>query len=347
MTGSDLHISELDVHDDETFAAWHGAYAAALDAAVGDAASTWTLPELQVQMREPTRDLERHGFVGRVGGPDGEVVAAGFAGFPQLDNLESAYLETSVHPDHQGRGHGTALAVHVEEFAVAAGRRLLTCEVRWRGDQGPDGEGSPGAALARSRGFKLGLTDVQRRLEHRIPDDVLDALAAEAAPHHTGYRLDSFIGPMKDEYVESWLALANTLMVEAPTGDIEREAERTDLATLREQEANIEKQGRTLFTTVALDDAGDVVAFTTIAHGVHDSSGAFQWGTQVHRDHRGHRLGLAVKVANHRLFQAERPDVERVSTYNAESNVHMIAVNERLGFQPVSRMGEFQKRVAD
>ncbi len=60
---------------------------------------------------------------------------------------------------------------------------------------------------------------------------------------------------------------------------------------------------------------------------------------------RGRRLGLAVKVANLRLLQAERPDIEVVSTYNAESNRHMIEVNERLGFRPVARLGEFQRRL--
>ena len=65
-----------------------------------------------------------------------------------------------------------------------------------------------------------------------------------------------------------------------------------------------------------------------------------------HRDHRGHRLGLAVKVANHRMHQRERPDAARCSTWNAEVNSHMIGVNELMGFRPVSRMGEFQKRLA-
>ena len=34
--------------------------------------------------------------------------------------------------------------------------------------------------------------------------------------------------------------------------------------------------------------------------------------------HRGHRLGVAVKVANLRLLQRERPDIVRLTTYNAE-----------------------------
>jgi hypothetical protein len=34
-----------------------------------------------------------------------------------------------------------------------------------------------------------------------------------------------------------------------------------------------------------------------------------------------------------------------VITWNAEVNGHMIGVNERLGFRPTERFGEFQKRV--
>jgi hypothetical protein len=63
----------------------------------------------------------------------------------------------------------------------------------------------------------------------------------------------------------------------------------------------------------------------------------------VRRSARGHRLGLALKVANLRLLQRERPDILSVTTYNAEVNAHMIGVNQRLGFRPVARLGEFQK----
>lgn len=33
------------------------------------------------------------------------------------------------------------------------------------------------------------------------------------------------------------------------------------------------------------------------------------------------------------------------STFNAEVNSHVIGVNERMGFRPVERMGQFQMRL--
>ena len=146
------------------------------------------------------------------------------------------------------------------------------------------------------------------------------------------------------------MALDATLMVEAPTGDIEREAETADVARLRADEAMIAKQGRVKVNTVALappDDSGEreLVAYTDVAVTVHEPERAYQWGTLVRTDHRGHRLGLAVKVANVRLLQETHPQVTTVVTFNADVNAPMVAVNERLGFRPVQWMGELQKKL--
>ena len=48
--------------------------------------------------------------------------------------------------------------------------------------------------------------------------------------------------------------------------------------------------------------------------------------------HRGHRLGLLLKLAMMELLAATEPQLERIVTWNAQSNEHMIAVNEALGY---------------
>ncbi len=60
-------------------------------------------------------------------------------------------------------------------------------------------------------------------------------------------------------------------------------------------------------------------------------------------DHRGHRLGAAVKVANLRALQRERPDVTVVQTENAETNAFMVSINERLGFEVVAVSPSFAR----
>ena len=60
------------------------------------------------------------------------------------------------------------------------------------------------------------------------------------------------------------------------------------------------------------------------------------WGHQmftvVTRKHRGHRLGLLMKIAMMELLATTEPQLERISTWNAEVNEHMIAVNEAIGY---------------
>ena len=54
--------------------------------------------------------------------------------------------------------------------------------------------------------------------------------------------------------------------------------------------------------------------------------------TAVTAPHRGHRLGLLVKAAMHQWLVDAEPGVRRVVTSNSETNGHMIAINEALGY---------------
>ena len=60
------------------------------------------------------------------------------------------------------------------------------------------------------------------------------------------------------------------------------------------------------------------------------------------RPHRGHRLGMALKAANLLWLREREPGVKRIVTWNADSNSHMIEINERLGFRPLDRWHEWQ-----
>ena len=95
------------------------------------------------------------------------------------------------------------------------------------------------------------------------------------------------------------------------------------------------------------DESGEreLVAYTDLVLTTHESERAYQWGTLVRTDHRGHRLGLAVKVANVRRLQDTQPQITTVVTFNADVNAPMVAVNERLGFRPVQWLGELQKKL--
>ncbi|CAN5699022.1 GNAT family N-acetyltransferase [soil metagenome] len=342
MSTAQLEISEIDPHDDSAFAEWYAVSAAAQREGMGDLATMWSLAELSVMLREPSRVRRFHLYAGRV---EGTLVAVGAHVLTLLDNLEAASLEVGVAPAHRRQGHGGTMLDFLEVRARELGRPLLQTGISWLDEYGSDGAGWPGREFALSRGYRLTLGDVQRELPLPVDEALLDALAAEAAAAHEGYELRSWVGRVPDELALGWETLASSLMTEAPTGDAEREPEVADVENLREQERVAEKQGRTVCCTAAITADGEVAAYTNMALTPHESGKTYQWGTLVRTADRGHRLGLAVKVANLRLLQGLGLGAEKVVTWNAEVNDHMIEINARLGFVPVARAGEFQKRL--
>ncbi len=340
---SDLQIRPVDPFDDASVDAWHTVYAAAERHGREELATPWALEELRVQLREPSRSRRSLLFLGEV---EGVPVAAGNVQLRLLDNLSQAQVFVGTAPDQRRRGHASAMLAVLEQTARDHGRDLMVTETAWPHELGPDGEGAPGLAFARVHGFSVGIGDVLRVLRLPVADALLADLAAQAAPHHAAYTLRSWVGPVPDDLVQGWAELSASLMTEAPLGEMEREPEAVDIAALREGEELGRRQGRSKLNTVALDAEGAVVAYTDIALTVHEPTRAYQWGTLVRRADRGHRLGLAVKVANLALLQRETRGLETVVTWNAEVNDHMIGVNEQLGFEAAERLGELQKRLA-
>lgn len=337
-----MDIEQINPLNEPALAAWHATVVAADVHGREDTATPWKLPEVKAELAEQT-DVTRLVFAGIEDGRD--MVAAGQIGMSLSHTFQQADLAVFVHPDHRRRGHGSRMLDHLVTVARGHGRTVLNAEASWPYDGAPDGAGSAGADFLGAHGFRFGIGDVMRSLDLPVDDGLLDDLAAEAAPHHAAYELRSWVGRVPTELEVGWADLVSSLMVEAPVGAMERERESADVEELRRRQAMIEAQGRTLFNTAALDKDGWPVAYSNLATSVHDPGNAFQWGTLVRKEHRGHRLGLAVKVANLRAFQATAPVATRLRTWNAEVNSHMVGLNERLGFRPVERLGEFQRRL--
>jgi RimJ/RimL family protein N-acetyltransferase len=78
---------------------------------------------------------------------------------------------------------------------------------------------------------------------------------------------------------------------------------------------------------------GEMAALTTVSVDPDVPDWGHQLITAVTRPHRGHRLGLLTKAAMLSWLAEAEPQVERIVTWNAASNRHMIAVNEELGYE--------------
>ena len=85
----------------------------------------------------------------------------------------------------------------------------------------------------------------------------------------------------------------------------------------------------------------------TLAYLVHGADYVVQDDTLVMPDHRGRGLGMALKVAVLELLAAEHPERRVIHTWNAVENTFMQRINRDLGFRPVERELEMQRKDPD
>jgi RimJ/RimL family protein N-acetyltransferase len=274
-------------------------------------------------------------------GFDGDtIVAIGIAALRLLTNTDKEYVYVAV-PARLGRqGFGSSMLEFLVQGAARGGitAALSDCWV-------PTGERESHAfrRFAEKNGFALANTEVRRELRLPVPADHLAAWAAEAAPHHLGYQIETFVDDVPDELIGSLCHVMNQLSRDAPTGDIELEAGGRTPETFRKRGQVRREMGITMYWALATDATGQTVAYTNLAVPEGPRDVVEQGGTLVLRGHRGHRLGLAVKSANLAAVQATHPERTRVNTQNAEVNAPMVAINEKMGFRPVELALEFQR----
>jgi GNAT superfamily N-acetyltransferase len=258
------------------------------------------------------------------------------------DNLDKAGFRLAVDVSDRRRGVGRALVERLEQTAKDDARSLLIGTTILPFD---DRETHPYRRFAEACGFDFSDYEVVRHLTLPVPDERIQEWLDEAAPHHPGYTIETYVGAVPEDLVESLCVLFGQLAVDAPTGVIDFEEEAISPQRYAEMVAVADAMGRARYETVALTPDRQVVAQSTLVMSLEENTTVYQWGTFVHREHRGHRLGLTTKAVNLRAVQAARDDLTLVITENGETNAYMVAINERMGFRPIEVTAEFVKRL--
>lgn len=112
---------------------------------------------------------------------------------------------------------------------------------------------------------------------------------------------------------------------------------------MRRRDEMIAARGMQQYTSVARCDATDeLVGSTTLTRLATLPEHVDQWETIVLEAHRGHRLGMLLKIRNLRFAQREAAHLRLVDTVTADSNEWMRRVNSALGFVPVRPWGEWE-----
>jgi GNAT superfamily N-acetyltransferase len=270
----------------------------------------------------------------------GSVVGGCALGLPMLDNLCNAGGQILVAPEHRRRGIGQALLIHLRAEATKWGRsRLLFWTYQPLDSAAPD----PAGRFAAGSAAVPALVQTVRRLDLDTVDPAaLSRLDMQARARSGGYSLVQWVGGTPARWLDDIAYLTGRMSTDAPLDDLQWDAEVYDAARIQERDACWLARGLHMVTTAAVGVTGRLVAFTQIGGDTTSHWFAGQWDTIVAPEHRGHRLGTLIKVANLDLARTQRPELRIIDTCNADSNPYMVAINEAMGFQPHRRAVDWQ-----
>jgi GNAT superfamily N-acetyltransferase len=274
---------------------------------------------------------------------DGRVVGRVQIELPQLDNRENARILTAVRPDYRRRGIGTVLLGRAVKIASARGRVRIVAETVGSLDGGPPRDPA-GREFARAVGAKEAATEVRRRLDLAAVDPTEHAaLLADAWRHASGYRLIFWHGSVPEEHLPRAAYLDGRLLEDAPLGELDWEPAKMDTSRFRSMERAVMARRRRPYNAGAVHDAtGRLAAFTALSMDATIPDHAWQNITIVDPEHRGHRLGLLIKLANLVRVRRAEPALTVLDTWNSDDNHRMIAINEAIGYRPVDQWSSWQ-----
>jgi GNAT superfamily N-acetyltransferase len=260
------------------------------------------------------------------------------ATMPRRENRHLADVHPQVSPARRRTGIGTALLRHAAARAADLGRTTLAGQAR---------DGSAGEAFARALGARRGIPEVRRLLDlAAVPAGTLARLRGEAERAALGYRVLSWGGTVPEEYLAQ-VAVVNAALADAPH-DAGTQVQVWDADRVRAGQRRVELQGRRRYVMAAQSAGhGEFAGLTELSVDPWAPDWGFQGLTAVTRPHRGHRLGLLLKVAMLDLVAEREPRLRWVITGNADANEHMIGINARLGFQVLDRWATWYLDVAD
>jgi GNAT superfamily N-acetyltransferase len=284
---------------------------------------------------------------------DGVIVARAVHEW-QLDDASVGWMDLHVHPDFRRRGIGRALADTVEEHARSLERSRLIAYAVSADAPGerlvpPTGAGSVPAGnrevrFLLARGWRL--EQIARASRFPLPADRAEVAARRAdAERHAGddYRIHTWVGPTPEHWLADQAMLNTRMSTEAPSAGLEEPEDHWDVDRVREYDALQDAGPRTTLTAAAEHvPTGTLAGFTQLAAPADLTRPVGQQDTLVLPEHRGHRLGMLLKVANLQFLEQVAPGHPCVLTWNAEENRAMLDVNEAVGFVPIGYEGAWR-----
>ena len=279
--------------------------------------------ELRSQLAPPYRGQR---FVHLAHDRSGHLIGFARLGIYGAFHRELAHGALTVHPAARRHGVGTALLGELARSAASNGRGRLVLD-------GPRNAATEG--FARTGGLAVGGCDLRSRLaldSAGLRNKLAGLIPAQRGPGAGEDRLLAvrWTGPCPDYLVEALITTLDSLHADPADPEVTP----FTAAEVRHREHAAGEAGLREYTACLLDSgSGRMVALST-AHTADGVRGE-QNETVVVPEYRGHGLAIRVKAHLVRELLASEPGLRILDTYNAVGNTRMLAVNRRLGFEPV------------
>lgn len=269
-----------------------------------------------------------------------DAVAVMGISWPKRDNFQLVTGGIVVHPDHRRRGHGSALVQEILRKTHELGRSTV-----WLGTA----EDDLGARkFVEGHGFVYGSHDARRKQRlAEVDHEAVNELYAKATAAATDYTVERLTIPTPEDVLAE-LVEVTAAINDAPMGDLTFEDEKFDLSRLQDFETAATKKGERMYRVFARHkETGQVGGHTVLAVSPFQPTYAGQYDTAVSRDHRGHKLGLLLKIEMMRWMAEAEPQIETIETWNQADNTFMISVNESIGYRLSRIFAEFELKLTD
>lgn len=319
-----MEIAEVDVRDEGALRTWF----AARDTAVREGrpdALVETYDALRAAVVHPG-DYHRRVLLAATDG--GRVVGTAEVALSLQDNTHVAEVDVAVLPDVRRRGVGRLLHGAATRRRRREGRTSASGEVHV-----PSGSDAAGLAFARALGYRT--VHEEDHLVLTLPAD------PDPGPLAEGYEVLGWRGACPDELLAAYAGLRTRMNQDVPVG--ERDVEAVEVSPERVR-AGEERLGRAydLLVAAARHRADGLLVGYSLVLVPQGTPDALQDDTLVLAEHRGHRLGLALKAATLSALREHHPGLASIHTWTDPHNDPMQATNRRFGYQVVERMHEVE-----
>ena len=307
-------------------------------------------PEEELPMFFDPHEPERL-FVARV---DGQIVAKALYETQLGDAADTAWLTVGVLPEFRGLGIGRALADTLEGIARDDGKAKVlvytpVAEAPGERMHSPTGFGSIHSdnrevRFLLARGYRL--EQIERVSRLPLPVAGIDDLVREAqARSGSDYAMHYWVGATPERWRQGIATVFTRMSTDAPSAGLEQPEDVWTVERLVESDERNDRMNprARVFAAVEHLPTGELAGYTQVAVPRQSHRAVSQYGTLVLPEHRGHRLGMLLKVANLAHLERVAPGHPAVVTFNAEENRHMLSVNEAVGFVAIASEGAWRK----